>query len=434
MLVWRTFIQGYWLTNVLSRVCTACACAILPMTVSASATITLYGVIDLGLFYNTVSRHANTLGPAVNETITGMASGVLTGSRWGIKATEQISPDWSVTVGLESGINAQDGTLSQGGLGFGRQSTLSLMSRQYGSLTFGRRSAIAHAYLALIDPFAVSGSQAGMGSSFGSANGVRPNNLLLYETPVMKGWQASVGYSFDTGFTAIYFDGPTSNMQSTTQYFGTRSNMQMVTAGVNYASGPLSIFWAYDAVFGASEVVTPSGQKQTNTNKAVPKAWMTGGIYDLGFVKLSAAIGQTINGNYFGQGAGAGGYTPPLSTFSDGADIVFAKGVRSLQYGLGLTVPIGDSNTFIFSWQGLQPKETLSLIDDLATQNIYSASVSHSLSKRTDVYVWGLSLIGAMGPPVIVNMEPLVIEIMEPMADRNYRATRDRNYGASMQG
>jgi transposase-like protein len=45
-----------------------------------------------------------------------------------------------------------------------------------------------------------------------------------------------------------------------------------------------------------------------------------------------------------------------------------------------------------------------------------------------------LSLIGAMGPPVIVNMEPLVIEIMEPMADRNYRATRDRNYGASLQG
>jgi hypothetical protein len=45
-----------------------------------------------------------------------------------------------------------------------------------------------------------------------------------------------------------------------------------------------------------------------------------------------------------------------------------------------------------------------------------------------------MSLIGAMGPPVIVNMEPLVIEIMEPMADRNYRATRDRNYGASLQG
>jgi len=45
-----------------------------------------------------------------------------------------------------------------------------------------------------------------------------------------------------------------------------------------------------------------------------------------------------------------------------------------------------------------------------------------------------LSLIGVMGPPVIVNMGPLKIEIMGPVADRNYRATRDRNYGASSQG
>jgi hypothetical protein len=45
-----------------------------------------------------------------------------------------------------------------------------------------------------------------------------------------------------------------------------------------------------------------------------------------------------------------------------------------------------------------------------------------------------VSLIGVMGPPVIVNMGPLKIEIMGPVADRNYRATRDRNYGASSQG
>ena len=177
MLGWRTFMPGYFFTSGFSRAWMAYACAILPMTVIASPTITLYGVIDLGLYYNTVSRHANSLEPAVNETLTGMTSGVQTGSRWGIKTTEQISSEWSVNVSLEAGVNAQDGTISQGGLGFGRQSTLSLSNRQFGSLTFGRRSAMAHTYLAVIDPFAVSGSQAGMGASFGSANGVRPNNL-----------------------------------------------------------------------------------------------------------------------------------------------------------------------------------------------------------------------------------------------------------------
>ena len=53
---------------------------------------------------------------------------------------------------------------------------------------------------------------------------------------------------------------------------------------------------------------------------------------------------------------------------------------------------------------------------------------------RTMLMTLKLSLIGVMGPPVIVNMGPLKIEIMGPVADRNYRATRDRNYGASSQG
>ena len=248
---------------------------------------------------------------------------------------------------------------------------------------------MAYKYLASIDPFAVSGSQAGMGSSFGSANGVRPNNLLLYETPKLNGWQASVGYSFNTGFTALYYDGPGSNTQSATQYFGTRSNMQMVTAGVKYSHGPLSIFFAYDAVFGANKVVNPSGQTQTNTNKAIPRAWMAGGLYELKFAKLSAVIGQTVDGSFFGQGAGAGGYTPPLTTFSDGANVVFAKGERSIQYGFGVNVPIDQRSEVLVSWQGLQPKGDLSAINDLATQNIYSVAYRYSLSKRTDVYLWG---------------------------------------------
>jgi hypothetical protein len=130
---------GFFFTSGFSRAWMACACEILPMKAIASPTITLYGVVDLGLYYNTVSRHANSLEPAVNETLTGMTSGVQTGSRWRIKTTEQISSEWSVNVALEAGVNAQDGTISQGGLGFGRQSTLSLSNWQFGSLTFGRR-------------------------------------------------------------------------------------------------------------------------------------------------------------------------------------------------------------------------------------------------------------------------------------------------------
>lgn len=361
----------------------------LPGITQAAPTLTLYGIVDLGMYYHQVARDASPLGAAINGSQTGMVSGVLSGSRWGIKGTEQISPEWSASFVLESGINAQDGSLAQGGLAFGRQATLSLSNQQYGSLTFGRRGALSYTYLVPMDPFAISGSQAGLGASFGSANGVRPNNLLLYQTPALGGWQAGIGYSFNTGFTALYASNPTSKPQAASHRFGTSVNMRLLTVGVNYNRGPTSLFVAYDAVYGANEVITDTGQAQPNSNRAVPRAWVAGAYHDFKFVKLSAAIGQTFDGMFFGQNAGAGGYNSPLNNFSDGANVLFAKGARSLQYALGATLRTGEQSKFLLSWQGLQPKGTLKDTNQLATQQIYSAAFVYGFSKRTDIYVWG---------------------------------------------
>lgn len=359
----------------------------LPSTTQAAPTLTVYGIVDLGMYYHQVARDTNPLGAAINESQTGMVSGVLSGSRWGIKGTEQISPEWSANFVFESGINAQDGTLAQGGLAFGRQATLSLSNQQYGSLTFGRRGALSYTYLVPMDPFSISGSQAGLGASFGSANGVRPNNLLLYQTSALGGWQAGIGYSLNTGFTALYASNPTSKPQPASDQFGTSVNMRLLTAGINYSQGPTSFFVAYDAVYGADEVITDAGQTQPNSNKAVPRAWVAGGYHDFKFLKLSAAIGQTFDGMFFGQNAGAGGYNSPLINFSDGANVLFAEGARSLQYALGAILRTGEQSKFLLSWQVLQPQGTLKASDQLATQRIYSAAYVYSFSKRTDIYV-----------------------------------------------
>lgn len=364
-----------------------------PHAAHAAPTLTVYGIVDMGVYYHHVSRAASALGGAVNQSQTGTISGVLSGSRWGIKGTEYLSGRWRATAVLEAGVNAQDGTLAQGGLGFGRQSTLSLSNPKYGSLTFGRRGALSYTYLVPIDPFAISGSQAGLGASFGSANGVRPNNLVLYQSPTLGGWQAAIGYSFNTGFTALYTDGSSSTRQPSTQFFGTNANMRMLTAGLSYNQGPASIFVAYDAVYAASHWRLDSDQREANPNQAVPKAWVAGGYYDFKVIKVSAAIGQTFDGLFFGQGAGAGGYTSPLNTASDGANILFAKGARTLQYALGATIPVGERASVLLSWQGMQPKGSLQnndpFSDQLATQNIYSAAYVYRLSKQTNAYLWG---------------------------------------------
>ncbi|UOD51284.1 porin [Orrella daihaiensis] len=355
----------------------------------AASNLTMYGIIDLSLYYNHVSRDAGSWGPAISGSQAGMTSGVLSGSRWGIKGSEPLSDQWSVQFVLEEGVNAQNGSLGQGGLGFGRQSTLAIANNRWGSVQFGRAANLAYSYLVPFDPFSISGSQAGWGASFGSANGVRPNNLLLYQSGNMYGWQASVGYSFNTGFSAIYANGPSNTLQPGTQFFGTSANMRMLTAALRYSRGGLALLATYDAVYGASQFATGTGQTVANTNQATPKAWLAAASYDFKVVKVSAVIGQTFDGAFFGQGAGAGGYSTPLTTFSEGSNVLFAQGAKSSQYALGATIPVGPQGRVLLSWQMLQPTGALKANTELATQNIFSAGYVYNLSKRTDVYVWG---------------------------------------------
>lgn len=355
----------------------------------AAPRVTLYGIIDSSLYYNQVSRGAGSWGASQSGSQAGMTSGVLSGSRWGIKGNEPIAGQWSMQFVLEEGVNAQNGTLGQGGLGFGRQSTLAISNRQWGSLQFGRAASLAYSYLVAFDPFSISGSQAGWGASFGSANGVRPNNLILYQSGDMNGLQASIGYSFNTGFSAIYADGPNNSLQPGTEFFGTSANMRMLTAAVRYSQGPLALLATYDAVYGATKVVNSSAQITANSNQATPRAWLVAGSYDFKVVKVSGAFGQTFDGAFFGQGAGAGGYSTPLATFSKGANVLFAQGARSSQYALGITIPTGPHGKVLLSWQALQPTGSLKANGESSTQNIVSAGFVYNLSKRTDVYVWG---------------------------------------------
>jgi predicted porin len=165
--------------------------------------------------------------------------------------------------------------------------------------------------------------------------------------------------------------------------------MRMLTAGLHYKQGPVMLMLSYDQVFGASQVIGASGQTVSNVNQASPKAWILGGSYDFKLAKISAVIGQTFDGVFFGQGAGAGGYSTPLNTFSDGNNILFAQSIRSFQYALGASIPAGPSSKVFLSWQGLKPSGSLKSDNQLATQNVYSAAYIYSLSKRTDLYVWG---------------------------------------------
>ena len=91
--------------------------------------MTLYGIIDEGLLFN------NNAG---GKHLYSMASGVMQGSRFGLRGTEDLGGGLKAIFTLENGFDVNSGKLGQGGLMFGRQAYVGLSS-QYGTVTLGRQ-------------------------------------------------------------------------------------------------------------------------------------------------------------------------------------------------------------------------------------------------------------------------------------------------------
>ena len=88
---------------------------------AASSNVTLYGLIDTGLQY--VSN-----GPG-GHSKTGISTGNLSGSRWGLRGSEDLGDGLSAIFTLENGFDSSNGQTMQGDRLFGRQAYVGLSSR-----------------------------------------------------------------------------------------------------------------------------------------------------------------------------------------------------------------------------------------------------------------------------------------------------------------
>ena len=100
-----------------------------------AADVTLYGKVDLGLNYTHTDKDG------VSSDKWAMKSGQNSGSRFGIKGTEQISEGLTVGFQLENGFDADDGRFKNGNDDgerfFGREARL-FVQTDFGELGFGR--------------------------------------------------------------------------------------------------------------------------------------------------------------------------------------------------------------------------------------------------------------------------------------------------------
>lgn len=163
--------------------------AIAAGTVSAqTANVTLFGVVDTYL----ANIRANNGGKSVTQ----MDAGGISGSRWGLRGSEDLGGGMSAAFTLENGFLSDSGALGQGGRLFGRQAHVSL-NGGFGSVTLGRQytPAFYAAYNGDVDEYS-NFSIVSNHLVLAGAGMLRADNAVIYLTPNMGGFAMSAQWAF----------------------------------------------------------------------------------------------------------------------------------------------------------------------------------------------------------------------------------------------
>ncbi|CAE6758645.1 Outer membrane porin protein [Paraburkholderia aspalathi] len=321
----------------------------------AQSSVTLYGAIDTSLTYVHNAQGNKNLWALGNSS-----AGNLSGTRWGLKGTEDLGAGLKAIFQLENGFDPSTGKLGQGSRLFGRQAYVGLTSDSLGSVTLGRQ------YDPLIDLVQGITEDNYFGSAFATAgdvdnydNSFRVNNAVKYTSPVWSGLQFEAMYSF--GGIA-----------------GSTGSEQSYSAAAAYNNGPIALaagyFYAANSPASAGPRSPTAGWNSTSDgtfdgpiNSGYQTAHSLGiarvaGQYTLGQFTLGAAYS---NSQYRRDSASVFASNEKYNT---GQGFVNYQATKALLVGLGYSY-------------------TKSSGDTSATYHQVSLGADYSLSKRTDVYV-----------------------------------------------
>ena len=330
----------------------------------AEPSVTLYGRIDTGLVYT----HKNLDNTAGSTDTFSMDSGVTTGSRWGLKGSEDIG-NAKVGFVLESGFNSDDsddGTSGQNNRLFGREAQVNV-SGAYGTLYAGRIASVVSdsgsiGYLgdvsAFPNGFGIVGTQKG---STGTAYD-RYDNTLAYQTPTFGGLQGAIMYSFkgDTKASDSKVANALENSGDADRY---------LAAGLRYKAGKAAVVLTGDMTMYSNDV--------NNVYHDVDNGYsfILGGNYDFGVAKVFAKA------TYFDNQVNV---IDSFSLIKDARDLKKAEALKGWGAELGTNVPAFGGN-FLAAVGYRDAKD----VDDGSYKfKRWNAAVgyTYAFSKRTNVY------------------------------------------------
>lgn len=338
----------------------------------AESSVTLYGLVDGGVGYNTQkTTWSGDFGSGSFKTRGfEFKNGVKNGNRWGLKGTEDLGNGTSAIFQLESGFDLGNGNSAQGGRLFGRKAVVGLTGESWGTLTLGRQYNAADDFIAPIDPFGTGWGQAAANSAFGGVLSARMDNVVKYVTPNFSGFQVGLGWT-----------GTNTKDTYRNDLYGTdydaKDTSNGITFGLGYNNGPIQAGFSYDYLSTKEKF-----NGITVTDDKV-KAWNLGFAYDFDVVKLHLIYGQQNDGTVSGFGLAEDIALP--TGFGSTAGLVDGDGFRQKSWLLGLSAPVTEAGKVYFSYTGNNIKNK-EVFDGKITSHIFNLGYLHSLSKRTSVY------------------------------------------------
>jgi predicted porin len=257
------------------------ASAIAAGHVQAQASVTLYGVADMNLeFVNhlgAIPAAANGFNSGPANRVYRMNSGGVSGSRWGLRGTEDIGAGMKAMFVLENGFNLDTGTGQQSRL-FGRQAYVGLQT-QYGQLSFGRQYTSLFEAMANFVPTAYSAQYEPVVAMAGA--NFREDNTVKYSA-VFGPVTALAHWSFGTGVALPPTIGAPVILGGNGEVPGQFRRDTAYGAGLTYTAGGFGAALSYDQVNPTiAPIATPA-----NAGSGAFKKAAVAGSYAAGQAKV----------------------------------------------------------------------------------------------------------------------------------------------------
>ena len=363
-----------------------------------AADVTLYGKIDGGLNYTHVSEESQDgahVSSSNSDDFT-FKSGQNSGSRFGLKGTEQIADGLTVGFQLENGFSVDDGKMGQGDRLFGREARVYVQT-EFGEVGFGRMGGLDSG-LGSYD--LIAGSSV-FGTGWGEYTGTmdlffkgvsdRYDNMITYKSPKFAGLTlvAQASLMKDSGA-----DGDEGTHLADRYY--------AVGLGADYGALKGALTFSMQDYAGFADRYYGDATPAEEVNKDVANdsdgyTVTAFGAYDFGVTKVSLGV------QYFDNVAQSrGSLQPTLAEFENGSrtpTYEYGKidfGMTGYGVILGAITPIAGGSLYTsLGYADYEASDYVEVVGtakgdayDKADYKVYGVGIGYQypLSKRTYVY------------------------------------------------